>query len=73
MDLMMYRAKQAKYGLDIAALARCLRLRRERGVEGLAAVEFCGCHCEDMTQLRSLTQQGLEIDVTWDGQPVPGS
>ncbi|PIL36904.1 hypothetical protein GSI_00594 [Ganoderma sinense ZZ0214-1] len=71
MDLMMYRAKDAKYGLDVAALARCLRIRREWGIEGLAAIEFCGCHCEDMAQLGPLARQG--VDVSWDGQPVSGS
>ncbi|KAM5534904.1 hypothetical protein V8D89_011459 [Ganoderma adspersum] len=68
MDLMMYRAKHAKYGLDVAALARCLRMRREWGVEEMAAVEFCGCHCEDMAQLRPLV--GQVVDVSWDEQSV---
>ena len=68
MDLMMYRAKHAKYGLDVAALARCLRMRREWGVEAIAAVEFCGCHCEDMAQLRPLV--GQVVDVSWDGQSM---
>lgn len=66
--LMMYRAKHAKYGLDVAALARCLEMRREQDAGEISALEFCGCHCEDKAQLRLLVGQG--VDVSWDGQSV---
>ncbi|KAI1789048.1 hypothetical protein LXA43DRAFT_1023066 [Ganoderma leucocontextum] len=68
MDLMMYRAKHAKYGLDVAALARCLRMRREQGAGELLLLDFCDCHCEDKAQLQPLVGKG--VDVNWDGQSV---
>ena len=67
-DIMRFRATRAKYGFDVATLAKSLMLRRAEGAADLIRVDFEGCHCESTTQLASLA--GITAEVWWDGTVV---
>ena len=65
--LVMCRVKGVKYGLDLVALAQCLRIRRGLGAFAMT-IEFEDCHLKSMRQLEMLS--GLGVDVLWNGRLV---
>lgn len=67
-DIMRFKASRTKYGFDVVALAKCLKMRRAQGVPPMVRIEFEGCHCEDTAELAPLA--GLGVEVRWDGLRV---
>ncbi|KAL1940081.1 hypothetical protein VTO73DRAFT_9416 [Trametes versicolor] len=68
---MEYQAKGAKYGFNLAAFLKCLRIRRAQGASDLVRVEFEDCRGADVSQLMSLTQVG-GMEVWWDRERLNG-
>ncbi|RDX53599.1 hypothetical protein OH76DRAFT_1398723 [Lentinus brumalis] len=63
--IMRFQANEAKYGLSIEAILKCLCMRRAQGAADIASVQFHKSCCADMAQLAPLVE--AVPDVYWDG------